>query len=76
MHEHSIIHMLYNHRGTVSLGLELMIEHLVKGCGWPGEHRQIVCSCAPQVISRRRPSVQPLWAHKRASLWKENISVI
>lgn len=34
------------------LGLEVVMEHLVKGCGWPGEHRQMVCTCAPQLPRR------------------------
>lgn len=29
-------------RGTVRLWLELVFKHLVKGCGWPRENRQIV----------------------------------
>jgi len=32
-------------RGTFRLWLELVIEHLMKGCGWPREHRQTVCTC-------------------------------
>jgi len=40
-------------KGTVRSGLKPLIEHLVKGCGWPREHRQIVCTCAPH-LSRRR----------------------
>jgi len=30
---------------TVRSQLELVIKHLVKGCGWHREHRQAVCTC-------------------------------
>ena len=29
-----------------------MIEHLVKGCGWPREHGHIVCTCAPHATRK------------------------
>ena len=39
-------------RGTVRSGFQLVIEHVVKGCGYSREHRQIVCTCAPCVARR------------------------
>jgi len=48
--------------GTVSSGLELVIEHLVKGCGGLREHRQIVCTCASHVTRRGGHRVKPLRA--------------
>ena len=48
-----------------------MIEHLVKGCVWPREHRHIVCSCAPRLTRRGGPRVEPPWAPIRASHWRE-----
>jgi len=46
------------YRGTIRSGLESVIEHLVKGCGWPREHRQIVCTCIPQIIRRAGPTAE------------------
>mgnify|MGYP001853631347 CR=1 FL=1 len=44
--------------GTVRLGLDLVIEHLVKvSCEWPREHRQIVCTCACAPHLTRRGGV-------------------
>lgn len=53
-------------RGTVRSGLELVIKHLVKGCGWPREHRLIVYTCAPQVTRRGGARVETPWAYIRA----------
>jgi len=54
-------------RETVMSGLELVIEHLVKGCGRPREHRHIVCTCAPHLTRRSGPRVEPCWSHIRTS---------
>lgn len=54
-------------RETVRLWCELVMEHLVKGCVWPREHGQIVCTCAPHVIRWGGRSVDLPWAHIRAS---------
>ena len=53
---------------------ELVIEHLVKGCGWPREQGHIVCTCAPHVTRRSGPRVEPSWAHIRASRWWKGFS--
>ena len=52
---------------TVRSGLELVMEHLVKRCGWPREHRHIICICALHVLRRSGPRVKPPWAHIRAA---------
>lgn len=39
-------------RRTVRSGFQLVIEHVVKGCGYSRKHRQIVCTCAPCVARR------------------------
>lgn len=46
--------------GTARSQLEQVVEHLVKVCGWPREHRYIVCNSAPQVIRRGGSRVKPL----------------
>lgn len=46
--------------GNARSWLELVTEHLMKGCGWPREHRKIVRICAPHVIRRSGPRVKPL----------------
>lgn len=51
---HRMHFMKYICRGTVSSGLRLVIEHLVKGCAWSRQHRQIVCTCAPHLTRRGR----------------------
>lgn len=35
-------------RGAVRWWLKLVIEHLVKGWGWPRENRQMACTCGDQ----------------------------
>lgn len=45
-------------RGAVRSGLEVVMEHLVKG--------HIVCTCAPHMSRRGGPRVEPPWAHIRA----------
>ena len=47
----------------------LVIEHLMKDYGWPRKYRCKQFTCAFHVIGRGG-----LWAHVRASLWKESIS--
>ena len=61
---------------TVRSQLELVIEHLVKRCGWPRAHGQFVCIYAPHVIRRSRPRMEPPWAHIRASHRTGSISSI
>jgi len=61
-------------RGTIRKQLELVIEHLVKQCGWPGEQRQIVCTCAPQVTRRDRLRLGPPTVHINVSFREESIS--
>jgi len=49
------------HRGTVRSQLELVIELLEKGCSWPREHRQIVCTCVPHESRRGGPLATSLY---------------
>jgi len=49
-----------------------VIEHLVKGCGWPREHRQTVCTCAPQLTRRGRHRWSPLGSYKGQPLKGEH----
>lgn len=51
--------------------LELVIEHLVKLCGWLREHRQIICTCALHLTRSCGPGVEPPWAHIRARHWRD-----
>jgi len=57
-------------RGTVRTRLELVIEHLVKGCGCPGSTGKLF---AP-VLSKQQKGVQPPWTHIRASQGRESVS--
>lgn len=73
--EHSLIcfkqvqlHLNSWYRGTVRFCLELVTEHLMKGCDWPGEHSQIVCTFVPHVT--RRSGVP--WAHIWTGHWRES----
>lgn len=51
-------------RGTVRSGLELVTEHLVKGCDYPREYKLF----APVLPTRRGGlRVEAPWAHIRAS---------
>lgn len=50
-------------RGTVSKQLEVVIEHLGRGCCWQGNMGQLFAA----VLSRWPERLQPPWAHKRAS---------
>jgi len=60
-------------RGTVRLWPELMIEHLVKGCGWPREHSCRQFSCASHMTARGVLCGYFPLAHLRARLCRENL---
>lgn len=56
------------------LGLpELVIEHLVRGCGWPMEHKQIICTCVPHEPEGMDPSGATMGLYK-GKQWEENLS--
>lgn len=44
-------------QGNVRSQLELVNEHMVRGCGWPREHREIICTCVTDVTRRDGPMV-------------------
>lgn len=39
--------------GNARSCLEMVIEHLLKGSGWPREHRKILCTCALHITRSR-----------------------
>ena len=54
-------------RETIRSGLELVIENLVKGCGWPRDHRHIVHTSVFFVTRRDGLRVELPCAHVRAA---------
>lgn len=50
---------------------KLVIEHLLRGCSWPKEHREIGCTCTSHATRKGGPMVgwSPLGSYK-GQLWK------
>lgn len=51
-------------REILGHGLSRWLSTWWRGCGWHREHRQIVCTCAPQMTRRNGPRWSTLGLHK------------